>query len=57
VTEIGGCALDIDKEHDYDVAKLAFKSWKAAQRERSERYAGGLSAGSEADAGEPGETS
>jgi GTP:adenosylcobinamide-phosphate guanylyltransferase len=57
VTEIGGCALDIDKEHDYDVAKLAFKSWKAAQRERAERYARGLSAGSEADAGEPGETS
>ena len=57
VTEIGGCALDIDKEHDYDVAALAFDSWKAAQRERAERYAAGLSAGSEADAGEPGESS
>ncbi len=52
VTEIGGCALDIDKEHDYDVAKLAYDSWKAAQRERAERYAGRLSAGSEAGAGE-----
>jgi hypothetical protein len=56
VTEIGGCALDIDKEQDYDVAALAFDSWKAAQRERAERYAAGLSAGSKAGAGEPGES-
>jgi CTP:molybdopterin cytidylyltransferase MocA len=57
VTEIGGCALDIDKEHDYDVAALAFDSWKAAQRERAKRYAGGLSAGLATDMREPGESS
>ena len=57
VTEIGGCALDIDKEHDYDVAALAFDSWKAAQRERAGRYAAGLSTGSAPGAGEPGESS
>jgi hypothetical protein len=47
VTEIGGCAVDIDKEKDYDVAAIAFEAWKAAQRERAERYAAGLPAGSE----------
>ncbi len=57
VTEIGGCALDIDKEKDYDVAAIAFDTWKASQRERAERYAGGLLAGSEAGAGEPEESS
>jgi GTP:adenosylcobinamide-phosphate guanylyltransferase len=57
VTEIGGCALDIDKEHDYDVAALAFDSWKAAQQERAQRYAGGISAGSDAVAGKLGESS
>jgi len=57
VTEIGGCALDIDKERDYDVAALAFDTWKAAQRERAERYTGGLSAGSEAGGSESEESS
>jgi len=56
VTDIGGCALDIDKEKDYDVAALAFDAWKAAQRERAERYAAGLSVGSEAAVGKPGES-
>jgi CTP:molybdopterin cytidylyltransferase MocA len=56
VTEIGGCALDIDKERDYDVAALAFDTWKAAQRERAERYAGGLLAGSGARVGKSGES-
>jgi GTP:adenosylcobinamide-phosphate guanylyltransferase len=57
VTEIGGCALDIDKERDYDVAAIAFERWKAAQRERAERYAGGLATGSEVGAGRAGGSS
>jgi len=57
VTEIGGCALDIDKERDYDVAALEFDKWNAAQRERAQRYAGGLMAGSAPHAAQSGESS
>jgi len=42
VTSIGGCALDIDNERDYDVARLAFERWRAAQRERAEKQCGRL---------------
>ena len=52
VTDIGGCAVDIDKEQDYDVAKLAFEPWKTAQLERAERLHGRLPATSAAAAGE-----
>jgi GTP:adenosylcobinamide-phosphate guanylyltransferase len=56
VTEIGGCALDIDKEHDYDVAVIAFDAWRAAQRGRAERYLAGISVSSEVGARESGES-
>ena len=52
VTDIGGCAVDIDKEQDYDVAVFSFESWREAQRERAERYCGRLPAGTVAAAGE-----
>jgi len=35
VTDLGGCALDVDNEHDYDVAMLRFAQWRAQQRERA----------------------
>ncbi|HXV37474.1 MAG TPA: hypothetical protein VEC18_10010, partial [Myxococcota bacterium] len=35
VTEAGGCAVDIDNERDYGVARLAFERWRADQRERA----------------------
>ena len=28
VTGIGGCALDVDNEHDLDVARLRFAAWQ-----------------------------
>jgi hypothetical protein len=37
VTELGGCAVDIDTEHDYEVAKQRFETWRAEQRERAAR--------------------
>ena len=51
VTDIGGCAVDIDNEGDYDVAKLAFEPWRTAQLERAERLYGQLPATSSAVAG------
>jgi hypothetical protein len=51
VTDIGGCAVDIDNEGDYDVAKRAFEPWRTAQLERAERLYGQLPATSSADAG------
>jgi hypothetical protein len=52
VTNIGGCAVDIDNEGDYNVAKLAFEPWKTAQLERAEQLCGRLPAASTAAAGE-----
>jgi hypothetical protein len=34
---VGGCAVDIDTEHDYEVAKECFEPWRAEQRERAAR--------------------
>jgi len=52
VTNIGGCAVDIDNEGDYNVAKLAFEAWRAAQLERAEQVYGRLPATSAAAASE-----
>jgi len=52
VTNIGGCAVDIDNEGDYDVAKLAFEAWRTAQLERAERLYGRLPETPVAAAGE-----
>ena len=40
MTEAGGAAIDIDNEHDYDVAKLRFAEWSKAQASRSEQVYG-----------------
>jgi hypothetical protein len=40
VTQAGGCAIDIDNEHDYDVAKLRFAEWSKAQTARAEQAYG-----------------
>ncbi len=39
ITEIGGCAVDIDTEQDYAVARQRFHAWRAAQRDRVARLA------------------
>lgn len=39
VTEVGGCALDIDNEHDYAVARERFAAWRGAQAARARELA------------------
>jgi len=39
VTEIGGCAVDIDNDHDYEAARARFEVWRERQRLRAERAA------------------
>jgi GTP:adenosylcobinamide-phosphate guanylyltransferase len=36
VTEIGGCGVDIDNEHDFEVARERYSEWKKAQSERAQ---------------------
>jgi hypothetical protein len=40
VTQAGGAAIDIDNEHDYDVAKHRFAEWSKAQASRAEQLYG-----------------
>jgi hypothetical protein len=42
VTEAGGCAVDIDNEEDFDVARLRYREWRAAQDERARALYGAL---------------
>lgn len=44
VTEGGGCAVDLDNEHDYDAARLCYERWRALQRARVARIYGALPA-------------
>ncbi|MBW2363448.1 MAG: NTP transferase domain-containing protein, partial [Deltaproteobacteria bacterium] len=43
VSDVGGCAVDIDNDADYAVAKQRFHAWRAAQRGRAEQLAGAAS--------------
>ncbi len=49
VTDIGGCALDIDNEPDYDAVRSMFGEWSKAQQARAERIYGALPASASAD--------
>ena len=42
VTEGGGCAVDIDNEHDYDIAELRYDEWRKDQLARVEQLYGPL---------------
>jgi GTP:adenosylcobinamide-phosphate guanylyltransferase len=42
VTEAGGCAIDLDNEHDYDAARACFERWRERQRHRAESVYGPL---------------
>jgi GTP:adenosylcobinamide-phosphate guanylyltransferase len=42
VTDIGGCALDIDNQEDFDTARQRFDDWKNQQRERAAKLYGVL---------------
>ena len=35
VTDLGGCAVDIDNERDYDAARARFKEWRARQEQKA----------------------
>jgi hypothetical protein len=54
VTDVGGCAIDVDNEHDYDAACARFGEWHAAQVARGEALYGALPSGRpEASGGPP----
>jgi hypothetical protein len=42
VTDVGGCALDVDNEHDLDVARLRFADWERELLRAAERLHGSL---------------
>jgi GTP:adenosylcobinamide-phosphate guanylyltransferase len=42
ITEVGGCAADIDNEEDYETAKLRYEEWRRNQEETAERLHGPL---------------
>jgi hypothetical protein len=42
VTEVGGCAVDIDTEADYDASVQSFRAWSERQAERAARLVGPL---------------
>jgi GTP:adenosylcobinamide-phosphate guanylyltransferase len=42
VTDVGGCALDLDTEEDFDIAKLRFREWRESQEQRAEALHGPL---------------
>lgn len=42
VTEVGGCAIDIDTESDFEASRERFQEWRAAQAERAARLVGAL---------------
>ena len=46
VTDAGGAAIDIDNEHDYDVAKLRYAEWSKQQADRAEQLYGAPALGS-----------
>jgi hypothetical protein len=51
VTGIGGCALDVDNEHDLDVARLRFSAWERELTRLAESQQGPLPLPAEAGAG------
>jgi hypothetical protein len=42
VTEGGGCAVDIDNDEDFEIARQRWAEWSAAQAARAERVYGPL---------------
>jgi len=42
VTRVGGCAVDVDNEHDFEVARDRYAEWTKAQHERALAVCGPL---------------
>jgi MobA-like NTP transferase domain len=55
VTEAGGCAVDLDNDHDFDVARLRFDEWRPAQEARARALYGPLALPERAGASAPAE--
>jgi hypothetical protein len=51
VTGIGGCALDVDNEHDLDVARQRFSAWERELARVAEAQQGPLPLPAEAGRG------
>jgi len=51
VTDVGGAAVDIDNEHDIDVARRRYGEWVKAQTERAEQMYGALPPTGETESG------
>ena len=50
ITDVGGCAVDVDNEHDFDVSRARYDEWHAAQTAKAERMYGALPARAGPDA-------
>jgi CTP:molybdopterin cytidylyltransferase MocA len=55
VTEVGGCAIDVDTEHEYDAVKARFAEWTASQTARAKALRGGRIGASASRAGATGD--
>jgi GTP:adenosylcobinamide-phosphate guanylyltransferase len=53
VTDLGGCAVDIDNEHDCDAARARFSEWRKQQEALAEARYGPLPLPAEAGEGSP----
>jgi hypothetical protein len=53
VTEVGGCAIDVDTEAEYDVVRARFEEWSARQAARAEALCGPLPLPERAGSGDP----
>ncbi len=42
ITDVGGCAMDVDTEHEFDVIRARFSDWSKAQAARAEEMCGPL---------------
>ncbi len=55
VTEVGGCGVDIDNEHDFDAARARYDEWWSEQWARAESLYGALPASAGPGTGPSGE--
>ncbi len=53
LTEVGGCAIDIDTDEDYEASVARFRAWRERQAERAERLVGPLLAPGNPQEGRP----
>ena len=54
ITEAGGCGVDVDNEHDLDVARQRYDDWMRMQEERAAKLYGPARLGAPTDPGREG---